>query len=142
MPALAAVDFVDAISLGLVATLAIPLLEASVKDGETASLGVPIECFRKNRVAVIPSLEASVSVGDCIIQPGVISTRWGRVLEIQVNDIDVPEAPAGMEVGLLLDFQVRKKTKLLLWQTPNPELASPPNRIFGSRGPLEAADSE
>ena len=137
---LAKVDFVEAISLGLIATLATPLLDASIKDGETVFLGTPTECFQRNRIAVIPSLESSVSEGDCILQPGHISTRWGHVLEIQVNDERVPEANAGTEVGLLVDFQIRKKTRLLLWQTPNPELASPPDKIFGSRGPLQAAD--
>jgi hypothetical protein len=134
---LAAVDFIEAISLGLVATLAVPLLEASIKDGETVSLGTPTEYFRKNRVAVIPSLESPVTVGDCILQPGAVSTRWGRVLEIQVNEEPVPTAPSGTEVGLLFDFKVRKRTQLFLWQTPDPELASLPDNIFGSRGPLE-----
>ncbi len=137
---LAMIDFIEAISLGLIATLATPLLEASIKDGGTASLGIPNECFQKNRVAIIPSLESAVSTGDYIIQPGVTSTRWGRVLGIQMNDKPVPRADAGTEVGLLFDFQVRKKTKILLWHTPNPELTAPPDNIFGSHGPLEAAD--
>lgn len=135
---LAAVDFIEAFSLGLVATLTTPLIETSIKNGETVSLGTPTEYFKKNRVVVISSLESPVSTGDCILQPSASSTRWGRVVQIQVNDEEVQEAPIGAEVGLLLDFKVRKGPKLFVWQTPDPELSSPPDNIFGSRGPLEA----
>jgi hypothetical protein len=139
---LAKVDFIEAISLGLVASLAGLLLGVSIKNGETVSLGVPTEYYRKNRVVVIPSLESSVSEGDCILAPGKNSTRWGRVLEIQLDDVRFPQAPAGVEAGLLLDFEVRKRTKLHLWRTPNSDLAFPPDKLFGSRGPLEANNDD
>lgn len=135
---LAKVSYIEAISLGLVASLAGPLLKASIKNGESVPLGVPTEYYRKNRIVVIPSLESSVSAGDSILAPGVNSTRWGRVLEIQVADERVAQAPAGAEAGLLLDFAVPKRVNLHLWQTPNSDLAFPPDGIFGSRGPFEA----
>ncbi len=134
---LAKVDFVEAISLGLVASLAGLLLDASIKSGETVPLGVPTEYYKKNRVVVIPSLESSVSEGDCILVPGNTGTRWGRVLEIQLAGKRVSQAQAGMEAGLLLDFEVRKRVNLHLWQTPNSDLAFPPNNLFGGHGPLE-----
>ncbi|MGI5233734.1 HEPN domain-containing protein [Actinoallomurus sp. CA-142502] len=139
---LAKVDFIDAISLGLVASLAGPLLDISIKNGETVSLGVPTEYFRSNRVVVIPSLESSVSEGDCIVMPGAKTTRWGRVLEIQLDGNRVRQAHDGMEVGLHLDFAVRKQANLQLWRTPNSDLAFPPDKLFGNRGPLNNATTE
>jgi len=134
---LAKVDFIEVISLGLVASLAGLILSASIVNGETVSLGVPAEFFQKKRIAVISSLESSVSEGDCVLLPATFTTRWGHVLEIQVDGERVSKAPAGAEVGLLLDFEARKNTNLLLWRSPNSELAFPPARLFGNRGPLE-----
>lgn len=133
---LAKVDFVEAISLGLVASLAGPLLDTTIKNGETVPLGIPAEYFHNKRVVVIPSLESSVSEGDCILMRNDNSTRWGRVLEIRLADERVPQADAGVEAGLHLDFEVRKKVNLQLWPTPNPDLAFPPDELFGNRGPL------
>lgn len=135
---LAKVDFIEAISLGLVASLAGLLLDASIKNGDSVPLGVPTEFYRQNRVVVIPSLESSVSKGDYILAPGKNSTRWGRVLEIQVADEPVTQAHSGTEVGLLLDFAVGKSAKLHVWHTPNSDLSFPPDGIFGSRGQLDA----
>ncbi|MGH3345196.1 MAG: HEPN domain-containing protein [Carbonactinosporaceae bacterium] len=133
---LAKVDFVEAISLGLVASLAGPLLDASIKNGETTPLGVPTEYYNDKRIVVIPSLESPVSEGDCILMPSEKSTRWGRVLEIQLNGERTLRASTGVEAGLYLDFAVRKEVNLHLWRTPNSDLASPPDKLFGSRGPL------
>lgn len=135
---LAKVDFIEAISMGLVVSLADLLLRALIKSGEAVSLGTPTEYYKKNRVVVIPSLGSSVSEGDCILAPGMNSMRWGRVLEIQLADERVPEAHAGVEAGLLLDFEVRRRTNLHLWRTPNSDLAFPPDKLFGSRGPIGA----
>jgi hypothetical protein len=137
---LAKVDFVEAISLGLVASLATMIFDVLIKNGETVSLGVPAEYYQENRVVVIPSLESAVSEGDCVLLPGQISTRWGRVLEIQLDDNRVSQAEAGTEAGLRLDFEVRKRTNLRLWRTPNSDLAFPPDKLFGSHGPLEEAE--
>ncbi|MCE7008275.1 hypothetical protein LWC34_36490 [Kibdelosporangium philippinense] len=134
---LAKVDYVRAISLGLVASLAGLVVEASIKNGQSVSLGVPKEYYKKNRIVVFSALESLVSEGDFILAPAGNSTRWGRVLEIQVSDQRVEQAPAGVEVGLLLDFAVRKKLGLHLWRTPNSDLTSPPDGIFGSWGALE-----
>jgi hypothetical protein len=133
---LAKVDFIESISLGLVASLTGLLLDASIKNGETVPLGVPTEYYQKNRIVVVPSLESSVSEGDCILVPGKNSTRWGRILEIQLAGERVPQAHAGVEAGLLLDFEVRKRVSLHLWRTPNSDLAFPPDKLFGSHGPL------
>jgi hypothetical protein len=137
---LAKVDFVEAISLGLVASLANLLFDISIKNGETVSLGIPTEYFRNKSVVVIPSLESSVSEGDCILLPGRVTTRWGRVLEIQLAGKRATKAGVGAEAGLRLDFEVRKRTNLRLWRTPNSDLAFPPDKLFGSHGPLEATE--
>ncbi|MFA1541653.1 HEPN domain-containing protein [Actinomadura monticuli] len=133
---LAKVDFLEAISLGLVASLAGLLVEASIRNGESIPLGVPSEYFRNKRIVVIPSLAFSISEGDCVVMSGSRSTRWGRILEIQLADERVAHAPAGVEAGLRLDFEVRRGADLQLWRTPSPDLASPPDKLFGSRGPL------
>lgn len=136
---LAKVDYIEAISLGLVASLASMLIEKSISNGDTVSLGKPTEYFNGRRVVILPSLPFQVSEGDYILAPNKTSTRWGRILEIMVADKRVEQAPAGVEVGLLLDFEVRKRQDLYLWRTPNAELSSPPDGIFGKRGPTEEA---
>jgi hypothetical protein len=133
---LAKVDYVSAISLGLVACLASRLLRASIKNGECVSLGVPSEYFKGERVVVISSLESTVKVGDSVLAPGGNSMRWGRVLEVQLGGQPAESAEVGMEVGLLLDFAAPKRAPLHLWQTPNADLAFPPDGIFGNQGPL------
>jgi hypothetical protein len=133
------VDFIEAISLGLIASLAGLLMQVSIKNDETAPLGVPKECFGENRIVVIDPLESAVSEGDYVLAPGQNSVRWGRVLEVRVDNEKVPRADAGIEVGLLLDFATRRKSKLHLWRTPNSDLVSPPDGIFGKRGPLGAS---
>lgn len=134
---LAKVDYLDAVSLGLVASLSGRLLEVSIKRGESVPLGIPTQYYKQGRVIVIPSLEASVAEGDFILAPGR-QMRWGRILEIRVADKRVAEVRPGAEVGLLLDFAVQKRVNLHLWRTPNSDLIFPPDGIFGNRGPLGA----
>jgi hypothetical protein len=134
---LAKVDYVEAISLGIISSLADVLLTASIKNGESALLGAPTEYFKKKRVVVIRSLESPISEGDHIIASGNNSIRWGRVLEIRVADVRTERADVGAEAGLLLDFEVRRGSKLHIWQIPNSDLTSRPDGIFGNRGPLE-----
>jgi hypothetical protein len=134
---LAKVRYIEAISLGLVGSLAGMLLKALIKNGGSVSLGIPTEYYRKNRVVVIPSLKSSVSEGDFILASGTNLTRWGHVLEVRVADARVAQAPADSEAGLLLNFAAPKRVDLHLWQTPSSDLAVPPDGIFGSRGPLE-----
>jgi hypothetical protein len=133
---LAKVRYVEAISMGLVASLAEPLLRASIKNGQSVPLGVPTEYYQQGRIVVIPSLDSALSEGDCVVAPGTRSTRWGSVLEIRMDDEPVTQAPAGAEVGLRFNFAVPKRSHLHLWRTPDPGFASPPNGIFGSRGPI------
>ncbi|GAA3221039.1 HEPN domain-containing protein [Actinocorallia longicatena] len=133
---IAKVDFIEAVALGLVASLAETILNRSIDDGETVSLGVPSEYFRGNRIVVINSLGSPVSEGDCVLLGGGHSMRWGRIQEIRLEDSRVSRATAGVEAGLCLDFEARRGSDLLLWRNPNPDLAFPPDRIFGRHGPL------
>jgi hypothetical protein len=133
------VDYIEAISLGLVASLARPILAAAIRNGESTPLGVPSAYYKKKRVVVMPSLLSAVSEGDSVLLPGVNSTRWGRVLEIQIDDQRVTRAEAGTAAGLLLDFAAWKGVSLHNWHTPNPDLSFPPTAIFGKWGPLSAA---
>jgi hypothetical protein len=133
---LAKVSYVEAIALGLVASLAGILMKASIKNNECALLGTPTEYFRKNRVVIFDSLESSISEGDSILAPAALRTRWGRVLEIQLADKRVAQAHAGDEAGLLLDFAVGRGAALHLWNNPDADLTFRPDGIFGSQGPL------
>ncbi|MEV3924402.1 HEPN domain-containing protein [Actinomadura coerulea] len=133
---LAKVDFIEALALGLVASLAGLLVDVSVRNGESVSLGIPTEYYRNKRVVVIPSIGSPVAEGDFVLISGNKSTRWGRILEIQLDDARVPHAAAGKEVGLQLDFEVRKGADLRLWRTPSPDIVSRPEKLFGSHGPL------
>ncbi|RAO05027.1 HEPN domain-containing protein [Micromonospora noduli] len=136
---LAKVSYVEAIALGLIASLAGPLLDASIRNGDSAPLGTPSEYYQNRRVVVIPSLNLSISEGACVLAPSMRSMRWGHVLEVRVADKRVAGAPAGEEAGLLLNFAVPRKASVLhLWQSPNSDLASPPDGIFGSQGPFGA----
>lgn len=134
---LSKVRFIEAVSLGLVASLAGTLMEVLVKNGESVPLGIPTDYYRGSRIAVIPSLGSPISEGDCVLAVGAKSTRWGRVMEIRIADKQVTEAPVGAEVGLLLDFAVPRKVDIHLWRTPDSDLASLPDGIFGSRGPFD-----
>ncbi|MGW4717816.1 HEPN domain-containing protein [Nocardia sp. NPDC004260] len=136
---LAKVSYIEAISLGLIASLAGPLLKAAMKNGTSVSLGIPADYYKSRRVVIISSLKSEISEGDLIFATGDNSTRWGRVLEVQVADERVAHAPEGAEAGLLLDFVAPNKVELNFWQEPIPDLASPPDGIFGSRGPFITA---
>ncbi|MBB4903999.1 HEPN domain-containing protein [Actinophytocola algeriensis] len=131
------VNYVEAISLGLVASLARPLLATAIENGKSSLLGTPREYFKKKRVVIIPSLESAVAEGDSILLPGVHATRWGRVLTVKVDDQRVPRAEKGTEVGLLLDFAAWNGTPLHVWNTPDPSLSDPPAELFGKWGPLQ-----
>jgi hypothetical protein len=129
-------NFIEAISLGLVASLAGRLLEATARSGECVSLGTPKEYFRNNSIAVISPLQATVCKGDSVLAFGNDTTRWGCVLEIQVDDLTVESADAGTEAGLRLDFALQKGVGVHLWPSPISELIPPAAGMFGIRGPL------
>jgi hypothetical protein len=133
---LAKVDYIEAISLGLVASLAGLVLEGAVKAGKSVSIGMPTEYYRKGRVVVIPSLESAVSEGDFVLASAKNSTRWGRIVEVRLNDQRVDRAPAGAEAGLLLDFAARRRATLHALHDPDLDIAAPPHGIFGDHGPL------
>jgi hypothetical protein len=75
---LAKTDYIEALSLGLVASLAGVLITFSIKNGDSIPLGAPTEYFQQKRVVVIPSLESSVSEGDAVLAPGEKSTVVSR----------------------------------------------------------------
>ncbi len=133
------VSYVEAIALGLTASLAGLFLETLITKGESILLGVPAERFKKNRIIVFSSLDVSVSEGDCILAAAENSMRWGYVKEIQVNDERVSSAHAGTEAGLFLDFAVQRNAKIYLWPAPNSDFAFSPDGIFGAEGPFDAA---
>lgn len=132
---LAKVDFIEAISLGLVASLAKVLLESSINSGDSVPLGVPAEFLKERRVVIIPSLNTQVSEGDVVWASGGRGARWGTVQEIQIDDQRVSEASAGLEVGLLLDFVAPRRGCLHVWSNPSAELMPPPPGIFAEKGP-------
>ena len=133
---LAKVDFVEAVSLGLAASLAGKLLEATAKSGALQSLGTPSEYYQNNSVVVIPLLQVPIRTNDCVLVLSGDSARWGHVLEVRVEDVAVQNADAGIEVGLRLDFAVQKGKAIHRWPEPEPELLPPPKGMFGKRGPL------
>lgn len=135
---LAKVEFINAIALGLLASLGGELLQASLDNGESVPVGVPKEYYQQCRVVVVPSLEISVAEGDIVWITNSNVTRWGRIQEIRLNDERVSQADAGTEAGLLLGFAAPRGLCLHIWQNPNPDLAPPPPGIFGRRGPLSA----
>ncbi|SBS79347.1 conserved hypothetical protein [uncultured Mycobacterium sp.] len=133
---LAKVNFIEAISLGLLASLSVKLIKLAVADGEGLSLGTPGEYLQQRRVVIIPSLLSPVSEGDSVWSASANIMRWGTVREIQVNDVRVAQADAGSEAGLLLDFAAPKGAAIRLWQNPSIDLFPPPDAVFGDWGPL------
>lgn len=135
---LAKIDFVEAMSLGLVASLTCLVLEASRDRNESEALGVPTEYYQRGRIVVVPTLGAPVEVGDVVWASNGRVARWGRLQEIQLDSRSVPEADPGVETGLKLDFAVPKHCALQVWRTPDTDFIDPPAGIFGDRGPLTA----
>jgi hypothetical protein len=133
---LAKASFIEAVALGLVASLGGVLVDCLVNNGVCESIGTPSERLKSGRVVVIPSLEAAVSEGDMVVLPAQQGARWGQVIEVQIAGQRVQRAEAGSEVGLLLDFVCRKSGSLYLWPTPLLDLSRPPSGLFGSRGPI------
>lgn len=133
---LAKVDFIEAMSLGLVASLSCLVLDASRRRNESEALGVPTEYFQQGRIVVVPTLGASVEVGNVLWASNGRVARWGRLLEIQLDGRSVPQVDSGMETGLKLDFAAPKHSALHVWRTPDTDFVDPPAGIFGDRGPL------
>jgi hypothetical protein len=131
---LAKVDFIEAISLGLVASLSCLVIEASPGRNESEALGVPTEYYQQGRIVVVPTLGARVEVGDVIWASTGRVARWGRLTEIKLDDHSVPTAASGVEAGLKLDFAAPKRSALHVWRTPNTDFVDPPPGIFGDRG--------
>lgn len=133
---LAKVDFIQAISLALVASLSCLVLEASLGRSESETLGVPAEYFQKGRIVVLPVLGATVEVGDILwVSTGRIA-RWGRLLELQLDGQSVPRVDTAIETGLKLDFCVPRGSALHVWRTPDADFINPPAGIFGDRGAI------
>jgi hypothetical protein len=134
------VDFIEAMSLGLVASLSCLVLEASRSRNESDVLGVPSEYYQMGRVVVVPALGAPVTVGDILWASNGRLARWGRLREIQLDGRSVEHGDATVEAGLKFDFAVPRNCALHVWRTPDAEFAEPPAGIFGDRGPLAASE--
>lgn len=133
---LAKVDFIEAMSLGLVASLSCLVLEASRGRNESEALGVPTEYYQQGRIVVVPALGASVEVGDIVWASNGRVARWGRLREIQLDGNSVRAVASGVETGLKLGFAAPRGRALHVWRTPDTDFVDPPAGIFGDRGPL------
>lgn len=133
---LAKIEFIEAISLGLVASLSCLVLDASRRRNESEVLGVPTEYYQQGRIVVVPALGASVKVGSVVWASNSRVARWGRLLEIQLDGSSVTEVDPGRETGLKLDFAAPKHAALHVWRIPDADFVDPPAGIFGDRGPL------
>lgn len=133
---LAKVEFVDAISLGLLASLCGKLVRAAVAKEETSTLGTPNEYLKRRRVVIVPAISEPISEGDTVWSSSANIMRWGSVQEIQIDGVRVAHADAGSEVGLLLDFAAPKGAGINLWRNPSTDLFPPPDGVFGDWGPL------
>jgi len=130
------VDFIEAMSLGLVASLSCLVLEASRGRNESEVLGVPTEYYQKGRIVVVPAIGAAVEVGDILWASNGRVARWGPLREIQLNGRSVQRVDSAVEAGLKLDFAVPRSSELQVWRIPDSEFVEPPAGIFGNRGPL------
>jgi hypothetical protein len=130
----AKIDFIEAMSLGLVASLSCLVLEASRGRNESETLGVPAEYFQRGRIVVLSALGAPVEVGDIVWASNGRIARWGRLLELQLDGHSVLRVDSGIETGLKLDFAVPRGSALHVWRTPDADFVDPPAGIFGDRG--------
>lgn len=133
---LAKVDFIEAVSLGLVASLSCLVLEASRSRNASESLGIPTEYYRQGRIVVVPTLGTAVEVGNVVWASNGRVARRGRILEIQLDGHGVSQVDPGAETGFKLDFAVPRRCALHVWRTPDTDFADPPFGIFGDWGPL------
>lgn len=134
------VEYIEVISLGIISCLGGRILDTSRAKGDSTSLGNPSKYYQNNRVVIIPSLPEKIAEGDVVWASNATTTRWGRVLEVQLDSVKVPHAQAGEEAGLNLDFAVPRNSNLYRWHTPADDLSPPPTKIFGNSGPLEAVE--
>lgn len=133
---LAKVDFIEAMSLGLVASLSCLVLERSTGRNESEELGVPTEYYQQGRIVVVPFLGAPLEVGEVVWASNGRVARWGQLREIQLDGHNVSQVDSGVETGLKLDFAVPRRSALRVWRTPDQDFVDPPAGIFGDRGPL------
>jgi RiboL-PSP-HEPN len=128
------VAYIDVICLALVANLATRILATTTATGESVTLGTPRKLYKDRRVAIV-TLREDVSVEETVWASYSNKVRWGRVLEIRLEDETVPRANAGDEAGLLLEFAMPKTSDLYHWRNPTEDLSPLPSSIFGDRGP-------
>ncbi|WHU48104.1 MAE_28990/MAE_18760 family HEPN-like nuclease [Gordonia sp. L191] len=136
------VEYIEAISLGLVATLSAQILDASSRHGDSIPIGTVTRRYINNRVALV-DLTCRIECGDFVWTPVSASTaRWGQVIELRVGENRSEAAEPGESASLHLDFAVPKKAMLYVWSTPNEDLVSPPDKIFGRMGRGSASGNE
>lgn len=138
---IAKADFIEAISLGLVASLSGILIDKAISHGRCVFLGEPTARYMRNRVIIMAPSGVELKVGDCVATVSEGSTRWGRILGIQLDDKPAEVAPPHQEAGLKLGFACRSSAKVYLWPEPESDLSDPPSEIFGRWGPLDSSQS-
>lgn len=130
------INYIEVISLGLIATLGHRILEPSLGNGQSVQLGLCTEYYRENRVVVIGQLTERVALGDIVWSTNGRKTRWGTVLGIQLDGESVPHASIGEEAGIEVDFQIPRNAYLNRWCAATEDLSPPPANLFGNRGPI------
>ena len=106
---LSKISYLEAVALGLIASLAIVLIEASINKGECVALGAPSKYFRARRVVIIEALQSSISEGDSILAFGANYKRWGKVLEIQIDGRRTESADPGLKLAFFLISLLQEK---------------------------------
>lgn len=133
------VDLVEALGTALVTGLADVYLRSAHSVGKLAQLGQADETYQGGSIVVISELISQVSVGDAVAAISVAApARWGRVLELRIDETPVTTAAAGSEVGIRLDFECRPKAGLHTMLNAVDVLLPLPLRLFGDHGPLTA----
>lgn len=138
---IAKVDFIDSISLGLVASLSGHLISCAVRSGACEPLGTPEKFFHGNRTVIFPSIESAVAIGDAVAMKHDKSMRWGRIVGLMVDEVSVSQAEVGDDVGVRLDFSCRDNGLLYSLRGVDSELTSLPAGMFGRRGPFQDGES-
>ena len=112
------VNFVQAVCHGVFAILARDYLDDNyVKTGNCIPILQVEGPYRKGTVVVIANPKVRVFLGQAVFAiTGKTRVAWGRIKQIKVNDVDVPEVLNDSEssIGLQLDFQVARNADTYL----------------------------
>ncbi|MCP5028685.1 MAG: hypothetical protein GY929_20615, partial [Actinomycetia bacterium] len=134
----AKVEFIDALSLGLLACLGTQILDLLVARIAASPVGPISERHQSGEVLVVENAETALAVGDLVLARNQTTSRWGQIMELQLDDEPASSSDVGSEVGIRLDFRCHKNAALFLVRGVPGELLSPPARLFGDHGPISA----